>query len=69
MNPKLNTHVDIALSMKPSSRGELEITDLNRIYLEKGQLKVKTLGRGFALLDTGTYKSLLQASNFVENSV
>jgi glucose-1-phosphate thymidylyltransferase len=58
--------VDIAESMKPSSRGELEITDLNRIYLEKGQLKVKTLGRGFAWLDTGTYESLLQASNFIE---
>jgi len=58
--------VDLAMGMKPSARGELEITDLNRMYLEKGLLKVVTLGRGFAWLDTGTYESLLQASNFIE---
>jgi glucose-1-phosphate thymidylyltransferase len=58
--------VDMALGMLPSARGELEITDLNRRYLEKGLLKVVTLGRGFAWLDTGTYESLLQASNFIE---
>ncbi len=60
-----NQVVGIAESMKPSSRGELEITDLNRIYLERGQLKVKTLGRGFAWLDTGTYESLLKASDYI----
>ncbi len=51
--------------IKPSSRGELEITDLNRLYLEEGKLSVKLLGRGMAWLDTGTHQSLLQASNFV----
>jgi glucose-1-phosphate thymidylyltransferase len=58
--------VDFALGLKPSARGELEITDLNRCYLERNQLRVETLGRGFAWLDTGSHESLLQASNFVE---
>ncbi|MDX9811890.1 MAG: glucose-1-phosphate thymidylyltransferase RfbA [Bacteroidales bacterium] len=53
-----------ARSLKPSPRGELEITDLNRLYLEEGSLEVKSLGRGMAWLDTGTYESLLQAANF-----
>lgn len=57
---------DVAAALKPSSRGELEITDLNRKYLEQGQLRVELLGRGFAWLDTGTHESLLQASNFVQ---
>jgi glucose-1-phosphate thymidylyltransferase len=58
--------VDFALSLKPSLRGELEITDLNRCYLDQNQLRVETLSRGFAWLDTGSHESLLQASNFVE---
>jgi len=58
--------IDYACNLKPSSRGELEITDLNRIYLEQNQLNVVTLGRGVAWLDTGTHESMLQASNFVE---
>jgi len=58
--------VDFALNLKPSARGELEITDLNRCYLERNMLRVETLGRGFAWLDTGSHESLLQASNFVE---
>ncbi|MEK6372971.1 MAG: glucose-1-phosphate thymidylyltransferase RfbA [Acidobacteriota bacterium] len=57
---------DLAASLKPSARGELEITDLNRRYLESGQLEVETLGRGFAWFDTGTQESLLGAANFVE---
>lgn len=57
---------DVAAALKPSPRGELEITDLNRQFLEKGQLRVELLGRGFAWLDTGTHESLLQASNFVQ---
>lgn len=61
-----NSVIEKAKSIKPSERGELEITDLNRLYLEKKSLKVNLLGRGFAWLDTGTHKNLLQASNFIE---
>ncbi len=60
-----NQVLDIAASLKPSPRGELEITDLNRRYLEMGQLDVVTLGRGYAWLDTGTHESLLEASQFI----
>ena len=60
-----NDVVGKAKSLKPSARGELEITDLNRFYLQEGRLKMKLLGRGFAWLDTGTHDSLLQASNFI----
>ncbi|WP_412062431.1 glucose-1-phosphate thymidylyltransferase RfbA [Rubrivirga sp. IMCC45206] len=61
-----NAVIDIAASMKPSPRGELEITDVNRAYLEAGSLDVEVMGRGMAWLDTGTHESLLQAANFVE---
>jgi glucose-1-phosphate thymidylyltransferase len=59
--------VDLARNLKPSARGELEITDLNRLYLERGDLKVEVMGRGYAWLDTGSHESMLQASQFVES--
>jgi len=61
-----NNVIEYAKSLKPSPRGELEITDLNRIYLNEGRLNVQPLGRGFAWLDTGTHKSLLQAGQYVQ---
>ncbi|MCM2338801.1 MAG: sugar phosphate nucleotidyltransferase, partial [Lysobacter sp.] len=57
---------DFAANLKPSPRGELEITDLNKCYLEKGALHLERLGRGYAWLDTGTHQSLLEASNYIE---
>jgi len=57
--------VDLVKSLKPSPRGELEITDLNRMYLEQGTLKVEIMGRGYAWLDTGTHESLLDAGQFI----
>ena len=61
-----NRVLDIAAGLKPSARGELEITDVNRAYIESGDLHVELLGRGFAWLDTGTHDSLLQAANFLQ---
>lgn len=61
-----NQVVDMARTLKPSWRGELEITDINKLYLEQGQLKAVKLGRGYAWLDTGTHEALLQAANFIQ---
>src|SRR5829696_2682796 len=61
-----NKVLDIAASIRPSHRGELEITDVNRVYMEAGELSVEVLGRGFAWLDTGTHMSLIEASTFVQ---
>ena len=58
--------VEMAANLEPSARGEIEITDLNRLYLERGQLRVEVLGRGYAWLDAGTHESLLQASTFIQ---
>ena len=60
-----NQVCDIAANIKPSARGELEITDVNRVYLERGQLSVEMMGRGYAWLDTGTHDSLLEAASFI----
>ncbi|SFU05344.1 Glucose-1-phosphate thymidylyltransferase [Kosakonia arachidis] len=61
-----NDVVALAKSLKPSSRGELEITDINRLYMEQGRLSVAMMGRGYAWLDTGTHQSLIEASNFIQ---
>jgi len=62
-----NQVVEIAAGLTPSARGALEITDVNRAYLQQGTLRVELLGRGFAWLDTGTFDALLQAANFVQS--
>jgi glucose-1-phosphate thymidylyltransferase len=61
-----NQVLDIAATLRPSARGELEITDVNKVYLERGQLRVEVMGRGMAWLDTGTHESLLEASQYIE---
>lgn len=61
-----NSVIDIAKNLKPSPRGELEITDVNKVYLEQHKLSVSIMGRGYAWLDTGTHKSLIEASNFIQ---
>jgi glucose-1-phosphate thymidylyltransferase len=61
-----NRVLEVAAALRPSPRGELEITDVNRWYLERGELRVQLLGRGMAWLDTGTHESLLQAANFIQ---